>query len=194
MGDIVRLKPDLVFRIPPEFEGRSSGYRADAVVDEAAGSVQMGFRVARIESGGSVDAHVHSFEESIYVIEGTVTLDTTEGSSELVAGDYALARPIGEDADVERMLFLSHRRATLEDLRTLFGGMAGDGPGAFVELDPVPSRCFDGAWAQRADGDEWGKVVVFRSNGKLEVRIESARGRARILALLEGIGCEGDAP
>ncbi len=116
------------------------------------------------------------------------------GYRALVAGDYALARPIGEDADVERMLFLSHRRATLEDLRTLFGGMAGDGPGAFVELDPVPSRCFDGAWAQRADGDEWGKVVVFRSNGKLEVRIESARGRARILALLEGIGCEGDAP
>jgi quercetin dioxygenase-like cupin family protein len=140
MGHIVRLKPDLVFGIPPEFEGRSSGYRADAVVDEAAGSVQMGFRVARIESGGSVDAHVHSFEESIYVIEGTVTLDTTEGSSELVAGDYALI-PVGmthavrntSDAVVE----LAEMNAPLPRERFDFDTQF---PGA---LDPGPSRRID---------------------------------------------------
>ncbi|HET9312210.1 MAG TPA: cupin domain-containing protein [Actinomycetota bacterium] len=94
MGHIVSLKSDLASRIPREFEGRSSGYRADAVVDEAAGSVQMGFRVARIEAGGHVDAHVHSFEESIFVAEGSLTVDTTEGSYELTAGDYGLI-PVG---------------------------------------------------------------------------------------------------
>jgi quercetin dioxygenase-like cupin family protein len=94
MGHIARPKTDLLYRTPTEFEGRSSGYTADAVVDEAAGSVQMGFRLARIEAGGSVDAHVHSFEESIFVVEGSLTVDTTEASSELTAGDYGLI-PVG---------------------------------------------------------------------------------------------------
>jgi quercetin dioxygenase-like cupin family protein len=54
----------------------------------------MGFRVARLEAGGRVDAHVHSFEESIYVIDGSLTIDTTEGSYALSTGDYGLI-PVG---------------------------------------------------------------------------------------------------
>ncbi|MBI4259093.1 MAG: cupin domain-containing protein [Actinobacteria bacterium] len=94
MAHIVRKGADLVHRTPAEFEGRSSGYTGDPVVDEGGGSVQMGFRVARIEAGGHVDGHVHSFEESIYVIDGSLTVDTTEGSHELSAGDYGLI-PVG---------------------------------------------------------------------------------------------------
>ena len=37
-------------------KGRSTGYTGDAVVDEAGGSVQMGFRVARLDAGGTVDS------------------------------------------------------------------------------------------------------------------------------------------
>ena len=91
---IVKKVADLVYRTPPDFVGHSTGYTGDDVVDEAGGGVQMGFRVARLEPGGSVDSHVHSWEESIYVSEGQLTLDTTEGSVELVAGDYALI-PVG---------------------------------------------------------------------------------------------------
>ena len=40
----------------------------------------MGFRVSRLDAGGAVEAHVHSFEESIYVMEGSLVLDTVEGS------------------------------------------------------------------------------------------------------------------
>ncbi len=94
MAHIVKQRAAMAPRTPTEFEGRSGGYAADAVVDEAAGSVQMGFRVARLEAGGYVDAHVHSFEESMYVIVGSLTLDTTEGSFALSAGDYGLL-PVG---------------------------------------------------------------------------------------------------
>ncbi len=94
MNHIVKKMVDYEYTTPPEFEGRSAGYTGDSVVDEAGGSVQMGFRIARLEAGGSVDTHVHSFEESIYVLEGTLTLDTPEGSYELVAGDYGLL-PVG---------------------------------------------------------------------------------------------------
>jgi quercetin dioxygenase-like cupin family protein len=47
-----------------------------------------------LEPAGEVDAHVHSFEESIYVIAGQLVLDTTEGSFLLEPGDYALV-PVG---------------------------------------------------------------------------------------------------
>ena len=94
MGHIVKHAADLEHRTPVEFEGRSKGYTGDSVVDERGGSVQMGFRIARIEAAGHVDAHVHSFEESIYVIDGSLTLDTTEGSYDLSTGDYGLI-PVG---------------------------------------------------------------------------------------------------
>jgi quercetin dioxygenase-like cupin family protein len=91
---IVKLAGNQTFATPPGFAGRSEGYTADPVVDEAAGGVQMGFRVARLAPGGRVDAHVHSFEESIYVIDGNLTVDAPEGSVELVPGDYGLL-PLG---------------------------------------------------------------------------------------------------
>lgn len=94
MAHIVKHAADLDHRTPAEFEGKSKGYTGDFVVDERGGSVQMGFRIARIEAAGSVDAHVHSFEESIYVIDGSLTVDTPEGSHELSAGDYGLI-PVG---------------------------------------------------------------------------------------------------
>ncbi|MGH2672052.1 MAG: cupin domain-containing protein [Actinomycetota bacterium] len=94
MGHIVKHAVDLDHRTPVEFEGRSKGYTGDSVVDERGGSVQMGFRVARIEAAGHVDAHVHSFEESIFVIDGSLTVDTIDGSHELSAGDYGLL-PVG---------------------------------------------------------------------------------------------------
>jgi len=91
---IVKKVADLDFQTPVEFVGRSTGYSGDNVVDETCGSVQTGFRVARLEPSGSVDSHVHSWEESIYVIEGLLTVDTLEGSFELIAGDYGLL-PVG---------------------------------------------------------------------------------------------------
>jgi len=91
---IVKKATELDYTVPPEFEGRSSGYTRDNVVDEPGGGVQMGFAVARLEPGGHVDTHVHSFEETLYVVDGELTVDTPEGSYRLVPGDYGLL-PVG---------------------------------------------------------------------------------------------------
>ncbi|MBT8250843.1 MAG: cupin domain-containing protein [Acidimicrobiia bacterium] len=91
---IVKTRSELHFSIPGEFADRSSGYSGDLVVSELGGAVQMGFRVARLEHDGYVATHVHSFEESLFVIDGTLVVDTPDGSHELVSGDYALF-PVG---------------------------------------------------------------------------------------------------
>ena len=91
---IVKKVGDLEFVTPAEFTGRSSGYGRDPVVAEAGGAVQMGFEVARLEPGGQVDSHVHSFEESLFIVEGALTVDTPDGSHQLIAGDYGLV-PVG---------------------------------------------------------------------------------------------------
>lgn len=91
---IVKKTRDFQYTTPAEFSNRSKGYTIDSVVDESGGAVQMGFRVASLEPGGQVDSHVHSFEESIYVIDGSLTVDIPEGGFELVNGDYGLL-PVG---------------------------------------------------------------------------------------------------
>lgn len=91
---IVKHRAALTFDVPSEYAGRSAGYVGDSVVDESAGSVQMGFRISRLAPGGHVDTHVHSFEESVYVLDGHLVVDTPEGSHLLVVGDYGLI-PVG---------------------------------------------------------------------------------------------------
>jgi len=91
---IVKKHADLKYTTPPEFEERSVGYERDGIVDEDGGAVQMGFHVAHLGPDGHVDTHVHSFEETLYVVEGELTVDTPEGSHRLVAGDYGLI-PVG---------------------------------------------------------------------------------------------------
>jgi len=91
---IVRKVGDHAYETPVEFLDRSTGYTAAAIVDEPGGSTQMGFRIGHLDAGGDAAAHVHSFEESLYVIDGALVVDTPEGSHELIAGDYALL-PVG---------------------------------------------------------------------------------------------------
>ena len=91
---IVKLGKDFEYEVPVEFVGRSRGYFGDSMIDEDGGAVQMGFRVARLDPGGTVDSHVHSFEETLYVLDGELTVDTPEGSFELIEGDYGLL-PVG---------------------------------------------------------------------------------------------------
>lgn len=87
---IVRHLADARFVVPPEFDGRSAGYTGELVIHEHAGAIQMGVRIGRLEPGGRVDTHLHSFEESFYVIEGSLVVDMPDASVEIGVGDYAL--------------------------------------------------------------------------------------------------------
>lgn len=91
---VVKKMEELDFVTPSEYVDRSKGYTRDPVVAEAGGAVQMGFEVARLDPGGRVETHVHSFEESLYISGGEMVVDTVEGSYRLGNGDYCLL-PLG---------------------------------------------------------------------------------------------------
>src|SRR5437016_4631122 len=55
--------------LTPEYESWSASFSRSALVDETAGSVHLAFGLCRLEAG-HVDAHLHSFEESFYVLDG----------------------------------------------------------------------------------------------------------------------------
>jgi quercetin dioxygenase-like cupin family protein len=116
---IVKRTDDQVFETPAEFSGRSTGYTAAAIVDEPGGGVQMGFRVSRLAPGGSVDTHVHSWEESVYVMSGALVIDNTEGSYRLGPGDYALI-PVG----------MTHALRNVDDTEAVFAEMQAPLPRA----------------------------------------------------------------
>jgi quercetin dioxygenase-like cupin family protein len=79
-----------IFEVPAHYADHSRGYRRRVAVDGAAGSVHQGFGICELEPGGEIDWHVHSFEESFFVTEGEVVVETEDGSTLLREGDYGV--------------------------------------------------------------------------------------------------------
>lgn len=61
-------------RLKPAYAGRSRSFSRCSVVDGSSGSVHMGVGLCALGAGGRIDTHLHSFEESFYVTEGSPTL------------------------------------------------------------------------------------------------------------------------
>jgi quercetin dioxygenase-like cupin family protein len=93
-GHLVRTAAEADFVVPPGWAAEAEGYRRWSVVDEGAGAVHTGFGLCSLEPGGRLPTHVHSFEETVYIVEGVGVLDTPEGSFQLQRGDYGLL-PVG---------------------------------------------------------------------------------------------------
>ncbi len=75
---------------PPLYAAHSTGFRRSTYVDGAMGSVHMGVGVCFLDAAGSIAPHVHSFEESFFILEGTVIVQIGERTFELGPGHYGL--------------------------------------------------------------------------------------------------------
>jgi len=73
-------------RLVPTYPGNSKLFRRCPLVGRSSGSVHMGVGMCELKAGGEIDAHVHSFEESFFVLEG---------EPELVLDGYAYPLPPG---------------------------------------------------------------------------------------------------
>ena len=78
--------------IPPLYERHSQGYSRAALVDHATGSVHMGLGVCQLLPLGGLDAHVHSYEEAFFILEGQ-TLGSIDGQAyQFGPGDYGIVQ------------------------------------------------------------------------------------------------------
>ncbi len=77
---------------PEPYRQYSSGFRRAAYVDYAMGSVHMGVGICFLEPNGVIQTHIHSFEESFYILEGSVTAQVGDDSRSLGPGHFGLIR------------------------------------------------------------------------------------------------------
>lgn len=135
---VVRAARDAAYAVLPGYESRSEGFRRWRVVDEAVGSVHTGFGLGEMEPGGRLDPHVHSFEESLFVLEGEVVWRTPGAAVLLRPGDYGVI-PVG----------LPHGLRNEGSSTARWAAMSAPVPrrdhggdtyfvGAFPEVEPVP--------------------------------------------------------
>ncbi len=89
MHHVSKIDPTTA-RTPKLYEGHSFGFRRAAYVDRAMGSVHMGTGICYLDANGVVEPHVHSFEESFYILEGNVTVQVGDDAYALSAGHYGL--------------------------------------------------------------------------------------------------------
>ena len=75
---------------PKLYEGQSSGFRRAAYVDRAMGSVHMGTGICYLATNGIIQSHLHSLEESFYILEGNVIAQIGEKAHLLGPGYFGL--------------------------------------------------------------------------------------------------------
>ena len=73
-------------RLSPAYVEQSRSFCRAALVDETVGSVHMGLGLCALSADGAIDTHVHSFEESFFVLEGHPTLVLDGRSHPLMPG------------------------------------------------------------------------------------------------------------
>jgi quercetin dioxygenase-like cupin family protein len=124
----------------------SSGLGRSVLVSPATGSAHTELAVGALAPGGWLARHVHSFEEALYVLEGTLLLESDGHVHRLVAGDFAL-NPIGRPhtlaataAEAVRWLSVNTpprrpREATVPD--TIFASGAPDLHALLAAAQPI---------------------------------------------------------
>ncbi|MFN8155882.1 MAG: cupin domain-containing protein [Candidatus Nanopelagicales bacterium] len=80
--------------LPAAYTDRSRGFSRQQLVGKSQGSPHMGLYVCRLEPDGHVEAVVHSYEISLYVLSGELVL-TMLGQSITLPADHCAAVPVG---------------------------------------------------------------------------------------------------
>jgi quercetin dioxygenase-like cupin family protein len=79
---------------PAAFAGHSEGFGRVQLLGGRHGAIHTSTGLCDIAPGGRIDPHVHSFEESFYVLEGNPVLDV-EGQSVELGPDRCGVLPVG---------------------------------------------------------------------------------------------------
>lgn len=85
---------DRAAETPEVYATHSRGFRRQLLISQEMGSPHMTLSVGHLDVDGHVEAALHSFEFSIYVLSGELIV-TTLGQTTLLPPDHAICIPIG---------------------------------------------------------------------------------------------------
>jgi quercetin dioxygenase-like cupin family protein len=74
--------------LAPLYVGQGQGYTQAPLVDHTSGSVHTGLSIGELAGGGTLPPHVHSYEESFYLLSGHPILGVNDRAYRLGPGDY----------------------------------------------------------------------------------------------------------
>lgn len=93
-GYHVQRAAEIEFGLPDALAARTSNFARSSLVGRHVGAVHTGLAMARIGSAGHVQMHLHSTEQSFYVLSGSPSL-TVDGRSYRLAADDCGLIPVG---------------------------------------------------------------------------------------------------
>ena len=72
------------------YDSQSTGFRRATYVDRSGGSVHMGAGICSLDPEGAIRTHLHSFEESFYVLSGNPVVQIEDQAWVLRPGHFGL--------------------------------------------------------------------------------------------------------
>ena len=90
----VRRADDMTLEVPPTYAAHAEGHRRCTLVGRHVGAVHTGFELCTLDAGGTVGKHLHSHEQSFYVLEGEPQLTVDGRTWRLQPGECGLV-PVG---------------------------------------------------------------------------------------------------
>ncbi|MGH2843530.1 MAG: cupin domain-containing protein, partial [Solirubrobacteraceae bacterium] len=136
---------------PAGLEAHSRGLRRATLTGRAVGAVHTGFALVELDPGGQVEAHLHSTEQSFYVLGGHPSL-TIDGYSYRLSADECGLAPVGvahswhnAGAETARWVEVNSPAPRLSGPPDTFwtGEPAPDEPGEAPDIrDPRTNRFF----------------------------------------------------
>ena len=94
MSYFVRTAAEIAAAPSERYAGHAAGHGRDELVGRHVGAVHTGFALNTLDEGGHIAAHVHSCEESFYVLAGNPTL-VLDGRAHRLAPDDCGLIPLG---------------------------------------------------------------------------------------------------
>ena len=86
--DVSMLGPD------PTFASHSRDYTNAPLVDHTSGSVHTGLSIGQLGPSGTLLPHVHSYEESFYLLDGHARVRINDETYLLGPGDYGVVKVV----------------------------------------------------------------------------------------------------
>jgi quercetin dioxygenase-like cupin family protein len=129
----VQRADDIELAVPEALGERASGLRRATLVGRHVGSVHTGFALVQLDPGGRVDTHVHSTEQSFYVLSGNPSL-TVEGRTYRLAAEECGLLPVG----VPHAWTNHSAQATWLEVNAIAPRISGP-PDTFWTGEPVPA-------------------------------------------------------